>query len=82
MKLPVVSTDCPCGGPSMLIKDGENGYLVPVGDDEKMAVAIRKMLDNQEMALNMGKKAGEITKEADSVTIAKKWLEYIDSRIK
>lgn len=28
--LPVISTDCPCGGPKFLIQDGINGRLVPV----------------------------------------------------
>ena len=28
--LACISTDCPCGGPRDLIRDGENGFLVPV----------------------------------------------------
>ena len=30
--IPCISTDCPCGGPRFLIKDGYNGYLVPTND--------------------------------------------------
>lgn len=82
MKLPVVSTDCPCGGPRMLIKDGENGYLVPVGDDKAMAEAIRKHLDNPEKADAMGKEAGKIAKDARPQRIALEWLEYIESLVK
>lgn len=43
MGMPVVSTDCPSGGPRSLIKDGYNGFLVPVNDKYKMAEAIEKM---------------------------------------
>lgn len=34
--LPVVSTDCPCGGPKTLIEDGVNGLLVPIMDEKAM----------------------------------------------
>lgn len=40
---PVVCTDC-LGGPAEILKDGEYGPLVPVGDDEAMARAIKDVL--------------------------------------
>lgn len=40
---PVVATDCP-SGPRELLVDGEYGPLVPVGDDERLAAAIRQQL--------------------------------------
>jgi len=40
-----VSTNCPTG-PREVLKDGEYGYLVPVGDPEAMAAAIEKALDS------------------------------------
>lgn len=42
--LPVISTDCPCGGPKMMIKDGINGYLVPVGNSNMLSIRIKEML--------------------------------------
>lgn len=36
MGLPVVVTDCPVGGARMVIQDGVNGLLVPVGDTKTM----------------------------------------------
>lgn len=41
---PVVSTDCPTG-PAELLRDGELGRLVPVGDCRAMAQAIAECLD-------------------------------------
>jgi glycosyltransferase involved in cell wall biosynthesis len=40
---PVVSTDC-LSGPSEILKDGEYGYLVPVGDVNAMAEAMEAIL--------------------------------------
>ncbi|MEM7021260.1 MAG: glycosyltransferase [Pseudomonadota bacterium] len=41
----VVSTDCP-HGPSEVLDAGRYGHLVPMGDDESMASALRSALDN------------------------------------
>ena len=40
---PVVSTDC-LSGPSEILKDGQYGHLVPVGDTEAIASAIESVL--------------------------------------
>ena len=41
---PVVSTDCP-SGPNEILKDGEYGKLVPIGDIDSMANAIIQSLN-------------------------------------
>ena len=48
--LPVISTDC--GGMGEIIKNGENGFLVPVRDSESMAKAIQNFIDLDEMKKN------------------------------
>lgn len=50
--LPVVAT--PVGGTPELIRDGENGYLFPVGDSEAMAQRILRLLDTPSLAREMG----------------------------
>ncbi len=45
-KLPVVSTDCP-SGPSEILRGGEYGILVPVGDSEALAQGICRVLDGE-----------------------------------
>lgn len=44
-KTPIVSTDCP-SGPSEVLQGGEFGNLVPVGNAEKMAQAIKYQLES------------------------------------
>lgn len=44
--IPVISTDCPCGGPKTLIQNSDQGILVPVGDKVKMGEAIVEVLKN------------------------------------
>ena len=76
--IPSISTDCPCGGPGMLIKDGVNGYLVPVGDANLLAEKIVEFFELD----NVKKKGFSLqcmrlldTLEYDK--IMKKWYQYI-----
>ncbi len=52
--VPCISTDYKFAA-SEIIRDGENGLLVPVGDAEKMAEAILKMIENPVLANVMAK---------------------------
>jgi len=46
LDVPCVSTAC-LSGPREILLDGRGGLLVPVGDDEAMAVAIRRSLEDR-----------------------------------
>ncbi len=52
---PVVATDC--GGNNELIIDGETGYLTEHGNAEELAKRILHILDNPELARNIGEMA-------------------------
>lgn len=77
MGIPVVSTDCPCGGPKAIIKQGENGILVPVGDIEGMTKAIKVILQDKVFAKQLSKNALEIRKDANIDKIYREWKEYV-----
>lgn len=81
MSLPVVSTDCPCGGPAALIEDGVNGLLVRVGNAKEMAGAICNLIENREAAERLADRAGELASIATPSLITDKWLEYAAKRI-
>jgi len=75
--LPVISTDCPCGGPNFLIKNDENGILVKVNDVFELESAMRKVLSNPEKAISMGENANQINKTLSPDVINKRWHDYI-----
>lgn len=54
--LPVISYDCPCG-PSDIIQDEENGFLVPVNDEETFAERICRLITDKKLREEMGNKA-------------------------
>lgn len=75
--LPCVSTNCPCGGPEFLIQDGVNGVLVPVGDADKMAEAMKALLIDEEKRNELGKEAMKVQKTLAPEKIYKQWEEFI-----
>ena len=54
---PVVVTNV--GGNSEAVIDGENGFVVPPANSDKLANAITKVLDNKQLRIDMGRKARE-----------------------
>lgn len=59
---PVISTDCP-SGPSEILKGGEFGLLVPVGDDRAMAAAMNAVLESPRPAGRARNRAAEFSIE-------------------
>lgn len=77
--LPCISTDCETG-PSDLIKDGVNGYLIPVGDEEALVQRMNDMIENIDDAIKMGKRARETIIESYTAEMsARKLLDFIES---
>lgn len=77
MGLPVISTDCPCGGPAELIKDGENGLLVPPGDTDALEKALRRLLSDEESAERMGKNGAKLLEKFCPENTGRAWMEYL-----
>lgn len=69
---PVIGADS--GGLSELIIDGQSGLLVKPMDVEKLAAAIKKMLDDRELAARMGRVGRE---RATKIFSAKRQADYI-----
>ena len=63
-------------GPAELIRDGEDGLLVPVDDDEALADAIRRLLDDRAFAAALAE-AGRARARADfsRAAVVARWRE-------
>ena len=72
--LPCISTDCDTG-PSDLITDGENGYLIPVGDVEALAEKMVRIIEmTPDERMRIGRAARKNMKENyNGEVICKKW---------
>ncbi len=77
MGMPTIVTDCPIGGARMLIKSGENGILVPVGDTATMAEAIFSLIEDNEKRKRLSKKALNIRIDNSVEKIVEKWISFI-----
>lgn len=75
--LPCISTDCPCGGPRALIKDGVNGILTEVGNVEMLAEKLSMIIENKKLLNDLSKNTREYIKDINPNKINKEWEEYI-----
>ena len=73
MGLPVVCTDCPAGGARAVINDGENGLLVPVGDSEKLYLAMKRVVEDKELSQKLSRNAVLVRETQSLEKIIEKW---------
>lgn len=70
--LPCISFNCPYG-PSDIIQNGENGFLVENGNIEKLASAIEELIQNEPLRKQMGKQAHISVQKYSPDVIMKQW---------
>ena len=66
--IPCVSFDC-IAGPSDLIKDGENGFLIPVEDENTFVEKLNLLISDKKLRDKMSVKAKEISVANSNSTI-------------
>jgi glycosyltransferase involved in cell wall biosynthesis len=64
--LPVVSFDCP-SGPRQLTRNGEDGLLIPPGDAHSMAAALHRLISDDPLRAELGRKAAKSVRERYSL---------------
>lgn len=75
--LPVISTDCPIGGSRMLIRNYENGILVPICDKMALSNAMVELCTNKELVNRISVEAERVKEEYSVAVIVKKWQELL-----
>ena len=74
--VPMISYNCP-SGPSEIIRDGVNGYLVPCGDTSALAAACCRMIESPRE--EMGRAAAETALEFSPEVIIPQWQKLFES---
>ena len=72
--LPSVAYDC-SAGPSDLIEDGRNGFLVPVFDDETFARRLENLMNDADLRGRMSQRAVASVARLEKVRIAQRFLD-------
>lgn len=75
---PVISTDCPCGGPRSLIQNPSQGELVPCGNADKLARALCDLLSNHERQIQMSICERERAKQFHPAIVCSEWVQFIN----
>lgn len=75
--LPIIASDA--GGQTDFLEHNKTGFLVPIGDVEKLAESIRTLYHNAEQRKQMGIHNKEIVRNYFSENIAKKYKNLFDN---
>ena len=75
--LPIISFDCPTG-PSEIVLDGENGYLIDNFDTEEMSNNICELIENVELRENFSGNSMNDTEKFSKEKILQQWIQLIE----
>ena len=76
--LPIVATDCPCGGPRTIMTNEEDGLLIPIKDEQALADGINRLIENPDLAERLGTEARKIADRANGRAVYEQWRDYIE----
>lgn len=79
--LPVVSFDTPCG-PKDIIRNGEDGFLVPNGNIEKLAEKLLLLIKDESLRRTMGNKAYDNSRRFTEEIIMSQWVSLFENVVK
>jgi wcrC len=76
--LPIVSFCCPTG-PSEIVEDGVNGFLVDCYDTDKMSEKLLKLMENESLRHSFSAHAKDNMDKFDKNRILNQWIELIET---
>lgn len=78
MGLACISTDVATGGARDLIRDGENGLIVPLKDAAALTEAMQRVIDDDALRSRIRRNAPEIRNTHSRKVIIPQWIDFID----
>lgn len=79
--VPCVSFDCPFG-PSDIISNGEDGYIVEYLNSQALADGICKLIEDEELRKEMGRKGRTNVLRFSREHVMQQWVDLFDSLLK
>lgn len=76
--LPIVSFRCPTG-PSEIVEDGVNGYLIDCYDTDKMSEKLLELMKNDDLRQSFSDHAKDTMDKFDKNKILNQWIELIET---
>ena len=80
--LPIVATDCPCGGPRTIMTNEVDGLLIPIKDQQALEDGINRLIEDRELAERLGRQARKIALRANGQVVFEQWRDYIEELCK
>lgn len=74
--LPVIAYDCPVG-PSDMIENGKNGFLIPLSDKEMFKTQLKRLMNSKELRQQMTYDFNNYRKRYSHKQIIKEYLDFI-----
>ena len=75
--VPCISSNCPCGGPKMLINNGNNGFLYEVGNIDEFLDRLNVLAENSELRIKFSKPAKNRAKDFTEEKVFNLWHKYL-----
>lgn len=78
MGLPCISTDCAGAGDAIV--DGQNGILIPVGNEQALAEAMLRLIRDEALCQRLGENARRCAEERYSVNeVVSQWIRIFEN---
>ena len=77
--IPTICTDCPAYGAREVIRDGENGLLIPVGDVDALVEKLCMVADDEMLASTLSRNSVKIREELSLNVIVEQWENVINN---
>ena len=77
--MPIVATDCPCGGPATVMTNEVDGLLIPVKDEDALVAGINRLIEDRDLAERLGNNARKIADIGNSKAVFAQWKDFLES---
>ncbi len=75
--VPVIVTDCPCGGSRMIISHQKNGFLIPTNDVDALCSALNRLNEDADLRNFIARESKKTAEHFRPAAVYQQWKDYI-----